>query len=155
MTARVGIGSNLIDHLRDLVDFAAVGGLPGAPLSAVYGTQVSLLIRPGIPDVNIVFPEVLDIGVPSQEPKEFVDHAFEKNFTGSDQREPIGEIKSQLSAEDAFGPGPGPVTTDGSSIQNLLQQAEVLVHINWSRQGNYAAAQVRSGEHAAARCRWS
>ena len=70
--ARVGIGLYLLDELGDLVDMAAVGATPRAPLAAVDGTEVAVGVGPFVPDGHLVVVKILDIGVATEEPEEFV-----------------------------------------------------------------------------------
>ena len=76
-----------MNDLADLVYFAAVRGLPGPPLRAVHGAEVSIFIGPGIPDMDVVVLEVFDVGVTGEEPEEFADDAFEEDFSRCHQRE--------------------------------------------------------------------
>src|SRR5215208_1795870 len=47
---RVGVAPNLVEHPADLVDAAAVGLLPGAPLLAVDRPEVPVRVGPLVPD---------------------------------------------------------------------------------------------------------
>ena len=72
--------------------------------------------------------QIFDVGVALEKPKEFMDDPLEEDLPGCHQRETFRKIESQLSAEEAFRPGARPVVTEGSRIQNLLQQAKILLH---------------------------
>lgn len=76
VSAAMGVGFNAIDDLIDLVDGAAVGGTPVGPLGAVDATEVAIFVGPFVPDIDVIFFEVLDVGIALKEPEEFVDDAF-------------------------------------------------------------------------------
>jgi len=71
--ARVGLGPELLDNLRNLVDVAAAAVGPASPLVAVYGAQLTVGIRPFIPNFHAVLLEVGDVGVALEKPQQFVD----------------------------------------------------------------------------------
>jgi hypothetical protein len=52
--AAIGVFADLGDYLVDLVDGTAIGGVPSAPLGAVYGAEVALGVRPFVPDGDSV-----------------------------------------------------------------------------------------------------
>ena len=67
-TARVRGVLYLVYHIRYLVDMAAVGCRPGAPLVSVDGTQLAILVCPLVPYSYPMLLKILHIGVALQEP---------------------------------------------------------------------------------------
>ena len=70
---RVRIVFQLFHHRANLVDVTAVWRGPGTPLLAINRTQVAVFIRPFIPDSDVVFVQIRDVGVTLQEPQQFMD----------------------------------------------------------------------------------
>ena len=81
-----------------------------------------------VPDMDPVFDEVFDIGVPAQEPQQFVDHPFQKDLLGRQQGETLRQVETHLMAEDPFGPGPRAVAPHDAFRLDPAQQIEVLFH---------------------------
>jgi hypothetical protein len=71
--ARIRVAADLVEHPGDLVDAAAVGLGPGAPLPAVDGAEVAVRVRPFVPDGDAVGLQRPYVGVAGQEPQQFVD----------------------------------------------------------------------------------
>lgn len=61
-----------VHYLGQLVDRAAVGCRPGAPLVAIDRAKVTVLVGPFVPDGDPVILEVLDVGVAGDEPQKFI-----------------------------------------------------------------------------------
>jgi len=88
-------------------------------LSAINRAQVTVFIGPGIPDVHIVVPEVLDVRITRQKPQKLMNNAFEENLPGCDQRKSLGQIEPQLGAENAFGAGAGSIAARHAVFENV------------------------------------
>ena len=73
--------------------------------------------------------QVLNVGVALEEPQEFVDDRLEMHLLGSEQRESLALVASQLVAEDALGARTGAVMLDGAVVEHMLQQVEILFHL--------------------------
>jgi len=129
VAARFGFIPDLLDDLADLVYYPAVRGLPGPPLRAVHGAEVSFFIGPGIPYMDVIVLEVFDVGVTGEEPEEFADDAFEKDFSRGDEREAFRQVEAQLRAENAQGSGAGPVAALDALVEDSLKEIEVLLHL--------------------------
>ena len=71
--AGVRVVFQLVHHRADLVDMAAVRRRPGTPLFAVNRPQIAIFICPLVPDSDIVFMQIRDVGVTLQEPQQFMD----------------------------------------------------------------------------------
>lgn len=96
VSAAMGSVFNAIDDLVDLIDGASFGAAPVGPLGAIDSTEVAVVVSPLVPDVYIVFFEVVDIGIAFKEPEEFVGNAFHVDFFSSQKRKAIGEVVTSL-----------------------------------------------------------
>ena len=108
-----------VDNLRELVDAASAGGLPAAPLMAVHGAQVAVLVGPFVPDAHTVVVQVLDVGIPRNEPEEFVDNGTEVHFLGGQQGKALAEVEAHLVAEYALGAYAGAVALDDAVLADV------------------------------------
>ena len=119
--ARVGIVLDLMKHLFDLVDMAAIVVLPCSPLTAIHRTEVAMLIGPLIPNADTVVLQILHIGVALQEPQQFVNDGFQMHFLGSDQRKTIFKIETHLMAKHTDGACAGAVVALHTFCGDALQ----------------------------------
>ena len=118
--AAVGRAFYLVDDLGYLVDGATIAVGPGAPLTAIDGTQVTVLVGPFIPDAHAVLLQPAHIGVATQEPQQFVDDGLEMHLLGCEQRETVGEVAAQLIAEHAARTGPCAVLLVHTIFHHML-----------------------------------
>jgi hypothetical protein len=86
------------------------------------------MIRPFIPNPDTVIPEVTDVGVPFQKPKQFINYTFQVNFFRGNKGESFLQIKTHLVAKTAFGTRSCPVSFYNAIIQNMPKQVEILLH---------------------------
>ena len=70
--ATIGIFFDVLDHASDLVDGDPLRSAPVAPLRSIDAAEVSLFIRPLIPNRDFVFLEIGSVRVALKEPKELV-----------------------------------------------------------------------------------
>ena len=126
--AGVRVVFQLVHHRADLVDMAAVRRRPGTPLFAVDRPQVAILIRPLVPDGDVVLMQIGDVGVALQEPQQFVDDRTQMAALGRHQRETFLQVKAHLVAENGDGAGTGTVVFLGALIEHLLHQFKILFH---------------------------
>ena len=96
--------------------------------SVAHAQFVVITVSVVVPDMDPVFDEVFDIGVPAQEPQQFVDHPFQKDLLGRQQGEPLRQVETHLMAEDPFGPGSRAVAPHDAFRLDPAQQIEVLFH---------------------------
>ena len=89
VAAAVGVGADLLDHLRDLVDVPAVGRRPGAPLVAVDRPEVAVLVGPLVPDRDAAVLQPLHVGVAAQEPQQLGEDRPGVDLLGGHQREAL------------------------------------------------------------------
>ena len=94
----------------------------------VDGPQITVLICPLIPYGDPVFIKILYIGVPSQEPKQFMDNRFEMQFLGGENRKPYAQVKTHLIAENTLSSGAGPVASEHPSFAHMTQKGKILLH---------------------------
>jgi len=82
VAAARGVGLKRFDDLGDLIDGGAVAAIPTAPLGSVDGSEVAIFVGPLVPDADLVFLEVADVGVALKEPEELVDDGAEVELFG-------------------------------------------------------------------------
>ena len=122
MPARVRVGLEVLDELGDLVDVAAVGRRPGAPLDAVNGAEFAVGVGPFVPDGDALVLHPFHVRVAAQEPQQLHRHGLEVHPLGGDQREALAQVKAHLAAEHTQGAGPGPVRFVRAVVQDIAQQ---------------------------------
>jgi hypothetical protein len=81
---RIGICPQLLDELRDLVNAPSAGRFPRAPLRSIDRAEIAFFVCPRVPNVNLVFCEILDVGVARQKPQQLVNDSLEENFPRGD-----------------------------------------------------------------------
>lgn len=137
----VGVGLEGVNHIVDLVDRAAVLGRPGGPLLAVDRAQVAVFGGPFVPDAHAVFIEPFDVGVAAQHPDQLVGDAFEVQLLGGQQREAVGQVVPILASEHGLGAGAGAVALGQAIGHDVVQQFEILLHVDtrfveaWAHRG--------------------
>src|SRR5262249_16998915 len=150
--ARIGVAADHVDDIGHLVDGAAVGGRPRAPLPSVHRAEVAALVRPFVPDGDAVLVEVADIGVAGEKPQQLVNDGFQVHFLGRQQREAGRKIEAHLVAEHGQRAGAGAVMLLRAVAQDALHQVEVLAHGVLPRSESPAHTLARASP-AAKRCR--
>ena len=130
--ARVRILAQLLDHASDLVDVTSVSGCPGAPLPAVYGAELALLVRPLVPDRDTPLLERADIRLAAQEPEQLFDHGLEVYALGRDEWKARGEVETQLLSEHRERAGARAIHFAGTVLTDVAHQVEVGAHFRRS-----------------------
>ena len=133
--AGIGIAADLAQHPGDLIDGAAAGLLPGAPLLAVDRAEVAGLVRPLVPDRHAVRPQGGHVGVPREEPEQFVNDRAQVQPLGGDQREARRQVEAHLMAEHRERAGAGAVLLDGAHVEDAPEQVVISVHRPFLRAG--------------------
>ena len=87
MTATVRFFLNIPNYLFDLVNGISFWRSPSYTLCTIDRTKVSILICPLIPDSDSVLLEVCDVGVPLDEPEQFMDDGAEVALLRGEQGE--------------------------------------------------------------------
>ena len=99
-SARVGRLADALEQVRDLVDRAAVCCGPRAPLTAIDGAELAVLVGPLVPNGHVVVVQILDVGRPREEPEELVDDRSQMELLRRDEREPLRKVEAHLAAEE-------------------------------------------------------
>ena len=107
---------------------ATIDRFPVAPLLAVDGAQVSVLVRPLVPDPNVPLLEPADVGVAAEEPQQLDDDRPQVQLLRREQRESLGEVETHLRPEAGQGAGSGAVLLLDALVENLLHEIEILAH---------------------------
>ena len=127
--AGIGFFLDLLHHVGDLVDVAAVGRGPATPLVAVNRAQVAVFVRPFVPDGNVVVFQVFDVGIAFEEPQQLVDNRAQVEFFGGQKRETLRQIEAHLVAEHGARAGAGAVGFVVAVLHDVAHQAEILFHV--------------------------
>jgi len=127
-TAAVRIRLDQIQQIRDLIDGTAIGRRPRAPLTAVHGTEVTVLVSPLVPDPDAILLEVADVGVAGQEPEQLMDDGLEVQLLGGHAGKAVAQVEAHLVAEDSPRAGAGPIGTVRTVIENMLHEIEIWAH---------------------------
>src|SRR5690606_4283673 len=85
-------------------------------------------VGPFVPDADLVFLQVGDVGLALQEPQQLVDDRAQVQLLGGDQGEALAQVEAHLPAEHAAGAGAGAVGLVGAMFQDMCQQLQVLLH---------------------------
>src|SRR5690606_31025768 len=85
----------------DLIDLAAVGRAPLAPLRAVDRAEIAVLVGPFVPDRDAVAAQILDVRVACEKPQELVNDRAQMQLLRREQRETFREIEPHLMTEHA------------------------------------------------------
>src|SRR5262249_34907754 len=117
----IGAGFYLFNKVAYLVNGFSISAFPTAPLFAVDRSQFALFVGPFVPDRYAVVFEVLDIGLPFQEPKQFINDAFEVELFGGYQWKSFLEVKPHLVAEATGGACAGTVGLGCAIVNDVLQ----------------------------------
>src|SRR5690606_19394569 len=112
---------------------------PTAPLNSVDAAELPVFVGPGIPNTYVVLPQVVDVALAAQEPKQFVnDRTHVKPFCRK-KREALLQVKAHLVPEDADGSRACPIIFRYAVFQYVPAQVEVLLHPGLSSLGSILA----------------
>src|SRR5690606_700687 len=101
---RIRIGPEHADEVFDLIDAAAVGSAPRAPLFPVHGPQLAVLPRPLVPDRDLVLLQVADVRVAAQKPEELYDDRTGVELLRRQERKSLAQVEAHLVTKTAQGP---------------------------------------------------
>lgn len=127
--ARVRIAADLVDHLRDLVDMAAVRRGPTAPLVSVNRSEVAVGIGPFVPNRHVVVVQIADVGIAAQEPQQLMNNRTQVQLFGRQRRKPRSEVETHLIAERTDRTGTRAVAFHGAAGLDMAEQVEILLHV--------------------------
>ena len=133
--ARLRVAAYLLHHAAHLVDGAAVGSGPRAPLGAVDRPEVAVGVGPGVPDVHVGLVERADVGLAAEEPQQLVDDRAQPQALGGQAGKALGEVEAHLVAEPAQDPGARAVAAPAAALEDHPDEVLVLLH----RKRGYAA----------------
>nr|AIF08149.1 hypothetical protein [uncultured marine group II/III euryarchaeote KM3_27_D02] len=122
-----------------MVDYSPIRGLPCAPLFPVNGSEISVLIRPRVPDADIVLLEVANVGCARDKPEQFVDDTWPVNPLCGDRWKASSEVVSHLMSEDREGPSSSPIATLNTLAEDGLDEVQILVHADAGHSGGIDA----------------
>src|SRR5690606_5255226 len=144
--AGVWIGPDLMDEIGNLVDRTAIRPRPGAPLRAVNGPEVALLIGPFIPDPHPVFLEVADIRIARKEPEQLMNDRFQMQLLRGEDRKAFRKVKAHLVAENTVGADTGAVRLEDTVTPNGTKKIKILFHwaIFGSNHGTYSKNRAKA-----------
>src|SRR3546814_6170287 len=93
-------------------------------LRAIDRPEVAFVVGPFVPDAHAMALQVGDVGVPREEPQQFMDDRLEMQLLGGQQREALGEVEAHLVAEQALGAGAGAVALVDALVANPAQEVD-------------------------------
>ena len=128
MPAAPGIILQSVNQLGNLVNAAALAIRPGAPLAAVHGPQVAILIGPLIPDAHASLLQPAHIGTAFQKPEKLVNDRAQMQFLGREAREALAQITANLPTEHADSARAGPVFPAHPVGEHIIKQCQILMH---------------------------
>src|SRR4029077_6380836 len=109
-------------------DDTPVRGLPRAPLLAIDGSEIAVLVRPFVPDADAMCLQISDVGGAAQKPQKLVYDGFPVQFFGGDERKALAQGDPHLIAEDRARPGASPVRLNFPVAQDFAKKVEVGLH---------------------------
>ena len=122
----VRVAFECVDDLLDLIDVAAVGCGPAAPLHAVNRPKVTVFAGPLVPNGDVAFFEPVVVAGAGQEPQQLLDDGAQMNLLGGHQREAFIQVKAHLITKHAFGAGAGAVGLGNAVVVHVLHEVFVL-----------------------------
>lgn len=125
---RVGRRAEHLHQVCDLIDAASIRSAPGTPLFSVDGSELPFGVRPLVPNRNLVVPEVLDVRLSPQEPKELNDDGADVQLLRREQRKAGAEIEAHLMTEATQRSDPGAVFLASSCLEQEFEEFEILAH---------------------------
>ena len=152
---RIRVRLQGLEDLGDLVDAAAISGVPGTPLDAVHRAEVAVLVRPLVPDADAVLLEPGHVGGAGQEPQKLAHHRLEVHALRRDQRKALGQVVAQLRPEQGTRARAGAVTLGSAFGHDARQQVLVLAvddaHVSRSARSSTCARPAAPDRRPSAR----
>jgi hypothetical protein len=96
-------------------------------LLSVDRPEFAVLVGPFVPDGDPVLAQVPRVGVPAQEPKQFVDAALEVDPFRGQQRKAGLEVEPHLVPEQRARTDAGPVRALDAPVKQGLQKVKILL----------------------------
>jgi hypothetical protein len=95
--------------LLQLIDRAAIGSTPIAPLRSVNPAKIPFFIGPLVPDRHAMLVEEANIRFAADKPKQLKYDGFKMHAFSREKRETPGEIKSDLGPKIGNGTNTGAI----------------------------------------------
>lgn len=119
--ARIRVAPDGIDDIADLIDDAAVGRGPRAPLPAVDRPEFALGVGPFVPDRHAMVTQVFDVGVAGQKPQKFVDDRLEVQLLGRQKRKSLCEVEAHLMTKNRSCPSSSAIRSIDTFVDYLVE----------------------------------
>src|SRR5262249_24541023 len=143
--ARIRIAPDFIDDIGDLIDAAAIGGRPRAPLMPIDPSGIAVGVGPFIPNAHAMLGEVFDIGIAAQEPEQLVDDRFDVQLLCGQQWKAALKVEPHLMPEDRARADAGAIAFFDALAEHTLHQVEILAHLAL-RSGRFDLRSLASNE---------
>lgn len=101
---------------------------PRPPLLSVNWSQVAVFIGPFVPNRDLVFLEISNVGIAFEKPEKLVNDGAQVELFGGEAGEAFPEIVTGLPTKDAQRPGAGAVTSFLAVFENVGEEIEVSLH---------------------------
>ncbi len=124
--AAVWVALEGVYELLNLVNVAAIGGGPAAPLHAVHGAKVAVFSCPFVPNRHIAFFQPVVVAGASQEPQQLLNDGAQVNLFGGHEREAFVQIETHLVAKHALGARAGAIGLGNTLAGHVLHEVFVL-----------------------------
>lgn len=125
--AAVGVGFDLLNEVRDLVG-RATGFRKTAPLVAVDGAKIAVLVGPFIPDADTVVLEIFDVRVAIKKPKQLMNDRLEVQLLRRDQWKPFAQVIAALHPKVRDRARAGPIIARNPLFHHGFECVEVFLH---------------------------
>jgi len=105
--------------------------VPVTPLSTVDASEISIFIRPFVPNCDAMHVEVFDVRIAAQKPEQLVDNRFDVKLFRGEQRKSWTtwpQIIARLSAKDRQGAGARAIAARLTLFQDKPEKIVVLPH---------------------------
>ena len=86
VTTAVGVFSYGANDFLDLIDGTSVWLSPIRPLGSVHSAEVTVFIRPFVPDADLVLMQVLEVRLSLQKPQKLVNDGTQMQLLRGEQR---------------------------------------------------------------------
>ena len=126
MRRESGFVFSCVDDVGDLVDVAAVGRRPRAPLDAVDRTKVAVGAAHSSQIVTSAVLQPARVAVAAQEPEQLEDDRAQVDLLRRDERKALAQVEAHLVAEHALRAGAGAVGLGDAMVADVAQEVFVL-----------------------------
>ena len=128
MPTAIGLGFDGLDQVGDLVDLAPIRRWPAAPLAAIDRAEISIVVRPFVPDLDAALLQPAHICLATYEPQQLINDGLEMQLLGRQQRKALRKIEAHLVAEERARAGTGAVRLVGAGFENIGEEFQIGLH---------------------------